>query len=77
MALTDIIFYDIVAEANRGNIGVVSDTTIDTHTLFLISPITGDVRVNISYGPQGSFIGTLSPSGGGSSGYSRGRIVNA
>lgn len=77
MALTDITFFDVTAEANRGNIGSVSNTTAETSFMFLTSPIIGDVRTSIAYGPQDSFIGTLNPSGGGGSGYSRGRIVNA
>ena len=34
MALTDIVFYEVVAEANRGDTGVVADSVTDTSRLF-------------------------------------------
>jgi hypothetical protein len=82
MALTEVTFGSNTYTVDRGNIGVVSDS-LDlemgmTSSLTLSVPTIGDVRVNTAYGPQNSLTGTLNPSGGGGgSGYSKGRIVNA
>lgn len=77
MALTDIVFDTETSVASRGNVGVISDSTINSHTLELSVPVVGDVKLATVYGPQDSLTGTLVTGGGGGSGYSRGRVVNA
>jgi len=68
MALTDIIFYDVVAVADRGNVGTVEDTTAAHHSLFLTTPAIADVESGVVYGPQNTLTGTLT--GGGPTYYS-------
>ncbi len=65
MALTDIIFYEVVAVADRGNIGEVEDTTASSHTLFVTTPAIEDVKTGVIYGLQNSLSGTLAGGGGG------------
>ena len=63
MALTDIIFYDVVAVVNRGNVGVVADTTASHHTMFLTTPVVTNVTTGVVYGPQNSLTGTSAGGG--------------
>ncbi len=72
MALTDIIFYDVSAEANRGDIGLVENSVTDTSTLYITIPAIGDVESGVIYGLQDSQTGTLSGGGGGPSYYAYG-----
>lgn len=65
MALTDIIFYDVSAEANRGDIGTVTDSVTDTSTSYITIPAVGDVEAGVVYGLQDSQTGTLVGGGGG------------
>jgi hypothetical protein len=65
MALTDIIFYEVVAEANRGDTGEVQNSTADTSTLYVTIPAVGDVESGVVYGRQDSETGTLVGGGGG------------
>ena len=65
MALTDIVFYDVVAEADRGNTGVVADSVASTSTLYLTVPEVADVESGVVYGRQDSQTGTLVGGGGG------------
>ena len=72
MALTDIIFYDVSVESNRGNVGLVTDTVVETATLFTTIPAVNDVELGVVYGPQDSQTGTLEGGGGGPTYYAYG-----
>lgn len=65
MALADIIFYAVVAEADRGNVGVIENTTADHHTLFVTIPLVTQVENGIIFGGQNSLVGTFAGGGGG------------
>ena len=65
MALTDIVFYEVVAEANRGDTGVVADSVTDTSRLYITLPAVGDVDTGVVYGSQDSLTGTSAGGGGG------------
>lgn len=72
MALTDVIFYEVVASVNRGNTGTVEDTTASHHTLFVTIPAITDVKTGVIYGLQNNLTGTLTGSGGGPTYYAYG-----
>jgi hypothetical protein len=72
MALTDIVFYEVISEINRGNIGLIADSATDTSTLYLTIPAEADVESGIIYGRQDSNTGTLVGGGGGPTYYAYG-----
>lgn len=65
MALTDIVFYEVIAEANRGNIGTVADAVADVSNMYITIPAIADVESGVVYGRQDSLTGTLTGGGGG------------
>lgn len=79
MALTDVLFMSgNSASAGRGDIGTLEDVLPDdmTNRLFITVPIAAQVESGVVFGRQDSQTGTFI-GGGGGSGVSRGRIVNA
>lgn len=75
MALTEVTFSTNTYVVDRGDLGVVADTVVSSHTLFVTIPNPSQVQAGIEYGRQSSQTGLLT--GGGASTYSRGRVVNA
>ena len=65
MALTDIVFYEVISEANRGNIGTVADAVADVSNMYITIPVIATVQSGIVYGRQDSLTGTLTGGGGG------------
>lgn len=79
MALTDVLFMSAnSAEADRGDIGTLEDILPDdmSNRLFLTVPTAAQVEAGVVFGRQDALTGTF-VGGGGGSGVSRGRIVNA
>lgn len=76
MALTDVLFMSAnAAEADRGDIGTLEDTTANVSRLFIALPDASAVQIGVDYGHQGDeFTGAYT---GGGNTYSRGRVVNA
>ena len=80
MALTDVLFASAnAAEADRGDVGTLEDILPDDMSgrLFLTVPTAAPVQSGVSFGQQGSELTGTYTGSGGSSTYSRSRVVNA
>lgn len=78
MALTDVVSPTGISNMARGNTGTVVDVDVPrgSDKLFIGMPDTTEVQSGVQYGQQGTELTGSYTGAGGSSGYSRSRVVN-